>query len=975
MNQAIKRNEIKETKKDEMILRFLSSYMNIACLFCHEENKEYLCRCKNCGYYFCNNIHRKTSHIVIHLKHCNHNKICLSPFHSEIRCEKCKETNILKLNFLKSKGKISILCNVCCEDKKNYTKIIDNKKINEEILLSPEVPPLANREDSFSESIIAQLNNKINNKMYLNIQSVSPSYNSKENYYRTYCHLIEEEIYTIEKENDEDPFFIFNLKFTNLDNGDNIAEITNSIQLKQNFQFYPRQLLIIAKADNEEKKCIGKVISKERNKITIYIYYQDSKKTYTDGPFKIKEKETTKSYETMLKGLDEFNESKSHLMDENIESLILGLVKDNLSNTNEYFKNVEIPTKLNILELNKRLNPSQTFSIKNCFKYKFNIIKGPPGTGKTTVLTVLAYHLVQLKKSNHKILISASSNRAVENISILFKKIKDLKFVRVLSREKELCDDVETINSLYNLAKQDIYSNPKKNEKIIKLIKKREKYGLKKSEEDEYKEYMEEFEQRIINSCDIILSTINNSADSRLKDYYFPIVIIDEATQSLEPDILLPLYHRAEMVVLIGDEKQLGPIVISREAEVAGFDISLFERFCYYYEGSNFITTLKEQYRMHEFLYRFSNDKFYNNQMISRTKNILDENVMNNFPWPDKTIPSLFYHYTDLEETENNSYFNKTEINLIYSIVKKLINAGVDPCDIGIITPYNAQKFRLCEKFYLNNNYENLRIESVDGFQGMEKKYIIISTVRSNDAGDIGFLTSKKRLNVALTRAKNGLIILGNGQCLSKRAGIWRDLIDFYYSKKLIVKGPLSDLDFVKKGEILSKALINIKYNERNNQRKEGKYYKLIKSNKNEKKDDEQPAPPIKPNMNDNIIFNNLIINNQNIINVIDNNNGNKNEMKKEQIKEKQNVEKAKNNKNKKKHVVEEVVKEKGNKKYQNKMRSKKNKNKKDKEDKEEDEKEEEDVKNEEIKDNKNKKKKNIKVKDERKENKNKKEK
>ncbi len=972
MNQDIKRNEIKETIKDEMILRFLSSYMNKACLFCHEENKEYLCRCKNCGYYFCNNIHRKTSHIVIHLKQCNHNKICLSPFHSEIRCEKCKETNILELKFLKSKGKLSILCNLCLEGKKNYTKIVDNKKINEEILLSPEVPPLANREDSFSESIIAQLNNKINAKKNLNIQSVSPNYNSKENYYKTYCHLIEEEINTIEKENDEDPFFIFNLKFTNLENGDNIAEITNSIQLSQNFQFYPRQLLIIAKADNEEKKCIGKVISKEKNKITIYIYYQDSKKTYTDGPFKIKEKETTKSYETMLKGLDEFNESKSHLMDENIESLILGLLKDNLSNINEYFKNVEIPTKLNILELNIRLNPSQIFSIKNCFKYKFNLIKGPPGTGKSTVLTVLAYHLVQLKKSNHKILICASSNRAVENISILLKKIKDLKFVRVLSREKELCDDVETINSLYNLAKQDIYSNPKKNEKIIKLIQKREKYGLKKSEEEEYKEHMEEFEQRIINSSDIILSTINNSADSRLKDYYFPIVIIDEATQSLEPDILLPLYHRAEMVVLIGDEKQLGPIVISREAEVAGFDISLFERLCYYYEGSNFITTLNEQYRMHEFLYRFSNDKFYNNQMISRTNNILDEKVMNYFPWPDKTIPSIFYHYTDLEENENNSYFNKTEINLIYSIVKKLISVGVDPYDIGIITPYNAQKFRLCEKFYLDNNYENLRIESVDGFQGMEKKYIIISTVRSNEEGYIGFLTSKKRLNVALTRAKNGLIILGNCQCLSKRAGIWRDLIDFYYSKKLIVKGPLSDLDFVKKGEILSKALINIKDNEGNIQRRERKYFKLIKPNKKEKKDDEQAAPPIKPIMNDNNIFNNLIIHNKNKINIINNNDNNKNEKKNEQIKEKQNVEKVKKNKNKKKHVIQEVEKEKGNKKYQNKMKSKKNKNKKDKE---EDEKEEEDVKNEEIKDKKNKKKKNIKVKDEKKEKKNKKEK
>ena len=84
-------------------------------------------------------------------------------------------------------------------------------------------------------------------------------------------------------------------------------------------------------------------------------------------------------------------------------------------------------------------------------------------------------------------------------------------------------------------------------------------------------------------------------------------------------------------------------------------DISLFERLCDYYERSKFITTLNEQYRMHEFLYRFSNDKFYNNQMISRTNNILDENVMKYFPCPDKNIPSLFYHYTDLEECENNS--------------------------------------------------------------------------------------------------------------------------------------------------------------------------------------------------------------------------------------------------------------------------------------------------------------------------------
>ena len=806
-----------------------------------------------------------------------------------------------------------------------------------------------------------ELNTQLNNKIYYQLDRrltpVGLNYISKKHYCEIYSNLVKEEIDTIEEENEEDPFFIFYLKFTYLDNGDSIAEITNFVQHFENFQFYPRQLLIIAKADNENKRFFGKVINKENNKVTIYIYNQDSKKKYMDGPYKIKEKETTKSYETMLNGLEEFNKSKSNLMNEDIESLIIGLQKDNISIINEYFKNVEIPTKFNILDLHVRLNPSQEKSIKNCFKYKLNIIKGPPGTGKTTVLVNLVYHLVNLKRSIHKILICASSNRAVENISILLSKIKDLKFVRVLSREKELCNDVETINSLYTLAKQDIFSNPKKNSKIIELIKKREKYGLKKSEEEDYKNFMEEFEERIINKSDIVLSTINNSADSRLKDYYFPIVIIDEATQALEPDILLPLYHRAEMVVLIGDEKQLGPVVISREAEKAGFGISLFERLCNYYEGSDFITTLTEQYRMHEFLNRFSNDKFYNNIMISRTSNILDENVMNNFPWPVKTKPSLFYHYTDSEESENNSYFNRTELNLIYEYVQNLIEVGVDPFDIGIITPYNAQKFRLCEKFSGDKRFENLRIESVDGFQGMEKKYIIISTVRSNLDGTIGFLTSKKRLNVALTRAKNGLIILGNCQTLSKKSGIWRDLIDFYCSKKIIVKGHLKDFDIVEKKEILSKVLIDKNYDESeemNMERKEKKYFKVIKSNKNKneifKNIDELPAPPTKPIINNNkIVQNNLNIQNKTNINSI-----NKNGKKKEQNNVQQKVEKAKN---KKKHIVKEVKKEKGNKKYQNKMRSKKNKN-----NKEEDKKEEKEIKNEEIEDKKAKKKKNKKI-------------
>ena len=127
----------------------------------------------------------------------------------------------------------------------------------------------------------------------------------------------------------------------------------------------------------------------------------------------------------------------------------------------------------------------------------------------------------------------------------------------------------------------------------------------------------------------------------------------------------------------------------------------------------------------------------------------------------------------------------------IFGIVMKLKKIGVDVENIGIITPYNSQKLKLqYEKFYKETK---LRIESVDGFQGMEKDYIIISTVRSNSEGKIGFLASAKRLNVALTRARKGVFILGNVECLSKRHGIWRDLVKFYKGKKLIVKGEKLD--------------------------------------------------------------------------------------------------------------------------------------------------------------------------------------
>ena len=825
MNDLIIRNNINDSNDDQKVYQFLNDFTAKKCLYCFQDDPKLLAQCKECGKYFCNNIHRKTSHIIIHLRQCKHKKISIFPFDSELKCKECiNKKDIFQLYYEKG-NKDNILCEECIEnEEENYIKIVEDKKIDNEILICPDIPPLANKIDSYSESLIAKINNKINLLKKLNLPTVSLNYTKKKRYFVIYNSLISYEKEEIEKDNYSDESFDFELKFEIIDKTYIIANIKKT---NQEFQFYPRQLLIVAKATNENKSFIARVIDIDKSKKRITIFFKELEKLLTDGHYLIKEKESTANYDRMLDGLNNFRQKDSNLFNKDIQILIIGKDgKESFSNKNSYIDESQIPKRLNISEFeNVKLNESQENSIKNSFRNKFTLIKGPPGTGKSTVLAIMAYHLIKLKKKNDKILICAPSNRAVDNISFLLQKIKSINFVRVLSLEKEITEDIDKTNSLNDLIKNMIEKESQKNNKLKKikeLFEKREKYGSLKGEDyDKYQKIMEEYKNKILNPCDIILSTINNSADSRISGYNFPIVIIDEATQDLEPDCLLPLYHNAQMVIIIGDEKQLGPTIISQNSNNSGISVSLFERLSYYYEGSNFISILDEQYRMHEFLYRFSNKHFYNNQMKTKINIKLDENVMKTFPWPNKNIPSFFYNYLSSEGSENNSFYNEKEIYVIYGIIHKLVQAGVNVENIGIITPYNAQKYRLYDKFD-DEKYDNLRIESVDGFQGMEKEYIIISTVRSNVSGNIGFLSSTKRLNVALTRAKKGVIILGNCECLAKKAGIWRDLILFYYSQGLIVKGSLSHLEKVQKDEIFIHELENDEEEiEKNEEKKE----------------------------------------------------------------------------------------------------------------------------------------------------------
>ncbi len=149
------------------------------------------------------------------------------------------------------------------------------------------------------------------------------------------------------------------------------------------------------------------------------------------------------------------------------------------------------------------------------------------------------------------------------------------------------------------------------------------------------------------------------------------------------------------------------------------------------------------------------------------------------FPWPDAEVPMLFYTNLGQEEISSSgtSYLNRTEAANVEKVVTKLLKCGVQPSQIGVITPYEGQRLYVVQYMKTNGSmgrekYEKIEVASVDAFQGREKDYIVVTCVRSNEHQGIGFLNDPRRLNVAMTRAKYGLVILGNPKVLSKVASV-----------------------------------------------------------------------------------------------------------------------------------------------------------------------------------------------------------
>jgi len=451
------------------------------------------------------------------------------------------------------------------------------------------------------------------------------------------------------------------------------------------------------------------------------------------------------------------------------------------------------------------------------------LIHGPPGTGKTTTLS---YLIKSFFEDGKKVLVTAPSNTAVDNI---LEKLQALEIpstrignpIRMdenllnLSLDVQLQDhpDYQQANGIWNkiqvLKKEQEYYIPASGQnrrglsdnKIIQLASSKKPYrGIQSAKlrkmakwikiQQEINRNFEEAQvlqakaiESILEKSSVICSTNSSAGSDLLKDIIFDIVCIDEATQSTEPEALIPLV-KGRKWILAGDHQQLPPTVKAKEA--SELSISLFERFQAELPEDR-INILTIQYRMHKEIMQFSNENFYDNQLKAHPS--VSNHTLNDlpgfepFPYINPAIekvvkashPVVFVACENGKEqqlADSHSWFNLEEIAITKEITDALLSSRLFPEDIGIISPYDQQVSRL--KSALKDYH--VEIKSIDGFQGREKEVIIISLVRSNIEGNIGFLCDYRRLNVALTRAKRKLIIIGNPSTLQSNP-IYKSLI------------------------------------------------------------------------------------------------------------------------------------------------------------------------------------------------------
>jgi len=488
--------------------------------------------------------------------------------------------------------------------------------------------------------------------------------------------------------------------------------------------------------------------------------------------------------------------------------------------------------KVDFSPIDKNLNESQKLAVSLSLGTKdFFLIQGPFGTGKTRTLAEI---VLQLVKKREKILVCAESNVAVDN---LVEKLKNKAKIVRLGHPSRVAKELIDSSLFYQIEQDENFKKIKKlrekieefiqdrnqflkptperkrgfsDEKILRLAEtKRTKRGIKLEDIESMAEWIkiqkkitkiinqiskieEKIAKKILLESEVVLCTNSSASLEILKDFDFNTTVIDEATQTTIPSVLIPIC-KAKKFILAGDHKQLPPTILSEKAKK--LSETLFEKLIQKYPQKSVL--LNVQYRMNEILMEFPNKEFYEENLITdeKVKNITLEDLKVKKPnfgnfWDKVLDPQNVICFLDTLKSErkferkkagSTSKENPFEVEIVKMILNKMFKMGIKKEWVGVITPYNDQ-LDLLRK----NLKEMVEINTVDGFQGREKEIIIISFVRSSKEKILGFLIDLRRLNTAITRAKRKLICVGDSETL-KSHPVYARFVDFIEERGVVI--------------------------------------------------------------------------------------------------------------------------------------------------------------------------------------------